>query len=161
SVELSPDKRPGEVTLRLGKEQMIRGRVLSTEGKPVAGASVKLTGGFAGKGGSLDGFLTAWKSEWQLAFQRADRWFHLPQGGPLRATTDKDGRFQLSGLGAERVSLLEVSGPGIARGKLHVIGRRGFDPKPYNEAALGRVPAEFRAHERTPLLYGPSFDYIA
>src|SRR5205807_2156759 len=39
-VELSGDTRPAEVTLRLVKEQTIRGRVLSTEGKPVAGARV-------------------------------------------------------------------------------------------------------------------------
>src|SRR5262249_4026087 len=65
------------------------------------------------------------------------------------------------GGGAGGVSLLEVTGPGIARGTLHVIGRRGFDPKPYNDAALGRLPPEFRAHERVPLLYGLSFDYVA
>src|SRR5438093_12958053 len=39
-AELSDDKQSGEVTLRLVKEQTIHGRVLSTEGKPVAGARV-------------------------------------------------------------------------------------------------------------------------
>ncbi|MBI1916034.1 MAG: sigma-70 family RNA polymerase sigma factor [Planctomycetes bacterium] len=160
-VDLTAGKQPEEVTLRLVKDEVIRGRVLSTEGKPVVGASVSLNGVLATTEGSLDAFLTAWKQEWQLAFQRTGKRLYLPLESVVRTTTDKEGRFQLSGVGAERIALLEVKGAGIAHGTLYVVGRQGFDPRPYNDAALKRVPPELLILDQTPLMYGLSFDYVA
>jgi hypothetical protein len=79
----------------------------------------------------------------------------------LSATTDKDGRFRISGAGAERVAALRVKGPGIAQAELYVITRPGFDPRPYNRAALEGIPPELRIPGQPPLLYGPTFDYVA
>ena len=66
-------REPAELTLRLVKDQPIRGRVVNTEGRPVPGARVAVDGLFASAEERLDDFLTAWKREWQLAPQRMSK----------------------------------------------------------------------------------------
>jgi hypothetical protein len=75
--------------------------------------------------------------------------------------TDKDGRFQIAGAGVERVAALEVQGHGIARTPLWVLTRPGLDPAPFNRAALEGIAPELRIPGQPPLLYGPTFEYVA
>jgi protocatechuate 3,4-dioxygenase beta subunit len=160
-AELPRGGGPAELTLRLVKDQPIRGRIINTEGRPVAGARVAVDGLFASAEERLDDFLTAWKREWRLAWQRTSKHLFLPHGRVLSAATDKDGRFRISGAGAERVATLRVKGPGIAQAELYVLTRPGFDPGPYNRAVLEGIPPELRIPGQPPLLYGPTLDYVA
>jgi RNA polymerase sigma factor (sigma-70 family) len=161
-AELPKGNPPAEMTFWLVKDQPIRGRILNTEGKPLAGVRVAAVTLLATPEGQLDDFLTSWKNEWQLTAHRMAKPLHLPLDKFLPSVpTDKDGRFQITGVGVERVALLTVKGKGIAQDQLYVLCRPGLDPARYNRAAQERLPPQFRIPGQPPVLYGPTFDYVA
>jgi RNA polymerase sigma factor (sigma-70 family) len=145
----------GDVELRTVRDNAVRGRVIDTQGKPVAGVTVAVrhVGTYANN--SLDGFLVAWKMR--------DPFSGVPPGvkgtweeGVFPATTTgKDGRFTLTGVGSERVVALRLRGPGMAEAEVWVVNRAGFDPRPYNQAtedALAQLPIKLGSKW---LLQGP------
>jgi RNA polymerase sigma factor (sigma-70 family) len=156
-----PEPAGGDVTVRLVKDQPIAGRVLDSEGRPVSNATVRIQGLSTGPDDRLDAFLQAWKAQWH------DAWSHLstatvPPADAVKVTpVDRDGRFQITGAGAERLVALEVKAPAIAQTLIYIVTREGFDPKPYNQAADGNRPGMRRIPGDTPQLYGPSFDLVA
>jgi predicted alpha/beta-hydrolase family hydrolase len=160
-AELPKGGAPAELTLRLVKDQPIRGRVRNTEGQPLAGVRVTLVGVRAPVQGGLDGFLAAWKRDWEKALQLPSKEVYVPGNPSLSVKTDKDGRFQIAGAGAERIAPLQVEGHGIARTPLWVLTRPGLDPAPFNRAALEGIAPELRIPGQPPLLYGPTFEYVA
>src|SRR5262249_28909544 len=100
-VRLPEKGPPVGLVVRLAKSQPIRGRVLNTEGKPVPGVRINLYGILTPRR-RLDDFLNAWRREWRTASREMNDGLYLPPFlGFGRATTDKDGRFQLSGMGVE------------------------------------------------------------
>jgi RNA polymerase sigma factor (sigma-70 family) len=150
-----------EKTLRLVKDVPIRGRLLDTQGKPLAGARVRVGTILSPDDDKLDAFLTGWKQSWQDA-RHVRKTLYAPLEGVLPVvTTDKEGRFELTGAGAERVVLLEVRGPSTSKATLYVVSRPGLDPRPINAAVLDRIPAAARIPGQPPLLYGCTFDYVA
>ncbi len=99
--------------LRLVKDHVLRGRVIDTEGKPVAGAHIVATRVDVFDANSVDSFLTAWMNR-MISFSLPGGDRILQHSGDIVATTTGvDGRFALAGTGAERVLLLEVSGAGL------------------------------------------------
>jgi hypothetical protein len=115
---------------------------------------------FAPTSGRLDGFLTAWKQEWGIATQQTDkRLFVLGKMFPV--TWTDDGRFEIKGVGRERVARVTVTGANIAHMQLWVVTRDGIDARSYNDAALARIPPDLRLPGQPPLLYAPSFDAVA
>ena len=153
-------EKGGELTLRLVKDQPIEGRVVTTEGKPVAGVRVSILTLAVSTDGKLDTFVTAWKREWRMAFTETERMF-LPLGKILApATTDKDGHFRIVGAGSERLAGLRLCGSGVAQESLYVVNRAGFDAAAVNKAVLDRIPAEMRLPGQPPLLYGPKLTYV-
>ena len=68
-----------------------------------------------------------------------------PFEAPASTTTDKEGRFQLKGLGRDRAWVLEIHGPNISRRRIWV-------------ATLATPP---KALETSVGLYGPSFEHVA
>lgn len=149
------------VTLKLVKDQPITGRILNTEGKPVAGVTVRSSGIYVPAGGKLDDYLAGWKKNWQDAASTPKKRLHWPIDSVMgKTTTDKDGRFQLTGLGSERIVQLSIEGHGVAYADPYVILRAGFDGKPYNEAARGQVPAQLQIKGQIPTLYGPDFTFV-
>jgi RNA polymerase sigma factor (sigma-70 family) len=141
--------KPGKpVELRLVKDRPIRGRIVTTEGKPVAGARVAVRNLRVYADNSLESFLIAWekrRGNSEMPDGVKGLW---PEGVvPFAATTGADGRFVVRGVGSERVVLLRISGPGITSTELWVVNRDGFDPKPYNQ--------ELRNHSPGRVLYGP------
>jgi RNA polymerase sigma factor (sigma-70 family) len=150
----------GEVTLRLVKDLPIRGRILNTEGRPVAGATVAVHSLFATPDGRVDTFLAAWKRSWQEAPMQATRPHYGPAGPRPPQVTGADGRFEVTGCGAERVVLLDVSGPGIAKATAWVVTREGLDVRSINKAAAERMPAP-PVRGSDPVLFGPTFDFVA
>jgi RNA polymerase sigma factor (sigma-70 family) len=153
---------PAELTLRLVEDLLIDGRILSTEGKPLAGIRVGIVSLATTPQGKLDPFLTAWKNQWRLASQQTPKRLFVPSNKVLSsATTDKDGRFRLGGGGVGRVAILEVRGTAISQGSLWVVGQDGFDPAEINKSVLSRTPLEERQLQPPPQLYGPKFTYVA
>jgi hypothetical protein len=165
------DAADSEVKLRTVKDQTVRGRVVDTQGKPVAGARVVVTRISVYADNSLDDFLAGWKSRApvQPSFPPGIRGEPSPEqvlgretGVLPEAKTDADGRFTIAGAGAERLVTLRVGGGGLAAAEVCVVNRDGFDPKPYNEATeklmaavRGLPPSQRR------LLHGPAPSVIA
>jgi len=110
-----------------GQEQTVRlveggppieGRIVDLEGRPVAGARVKVE-----RFNSAEGDLSPW-----IAKARDGGvdgiWRNLDQlPFTAEATTGPDGRFLMEGGGRDRIAELLVSGPTIATARLFVLGR--------------------------------------
>ena len=147
--------------VKLAKDQVVEGRVLDTEGKPVVGASVKVVTVFAPGEGKLNDFLTGWKNEWQDALRLLNDRMYMPleslHGG---GKTDKDGKFTLKGIGVERIGVVEVSGRGYAKATCYVVTRSGLDSGPINKAAHEKIAAELRIPGYPPLLTGPMVELV-
>jgi len=135
-----------EVTLTLPKERSLRGRIVDQQGKPVSGASVVATTFLAyDSDASTDAHLKEWVTErYQYgAPPDADRemWFSdrhrgNPEGrSPYSATTDKDGRFEIAGIGTGQIAILAMRSSGMADKEIIALNRAGFDPNPINKAA--------------------------
>jgi RNA polymerase sigma factor (sigma-70 family) len=144
--------------LRLVKDNVIHGKIVDTQGKPVAGVQVAVTTVGAVNGNSVDRFLSAWTNRmYSFQWPEADR--NLWQGGGAiaPATTDADGRFSLAGTGAERLVHLHTSGADSAAADWRVVNRPGFNATPYNETARKQSPiiVSGSGHPPAPVLHGP------
>jgi hypothetical protein len=144
------------MVLKLVKDQPITGRVVDTEGKPMAGVKVAIASVVVPENDRLDDYLNGWKKRWRETASTPRKRLYVPLDtiGGL-TTTDRDGRYQLAGAGVERIVQLTMEGRGAARATPYVITRVGFDGKAHNEAALAQVPAELRIKGQQPILYGP------
>jgi RNA polymerase sigma factor (sigma-70 family) len=138
------------LTLRLVKDVPISGRVLDGEGKPVAGAKVRVAGVDAYTGEDLSKMiehfrLRGWPGGSEIRWES-----RLPEQANV-STTAADGRFRLAGFGRERSVWLIVEGPAIEYTSIMVMTRLG-------EAVLGPKPPQ---RVRQFKLYGATFDYLA
>ncbi|MDY3550971.1 sigma-70 family RNA polymerase sigma factor [Gemmata sp. JC717] len=151
-----------EVTLRLVPDVPIRGRVITTEGKPAPGVSVTAVAVYVPRDENLDDYLTGWKASLREAMSSQRKRVHSPLTAITgAATTDADGRFALSGLGGERIVHLVVEGGGTARQNPMVITRTGFDPKPYNDVLLRKEHQDLRELNYFRGLNGPAPTLVA
>ncbi|MCA9055396.1 MAG: hypothetical protein KDA75_16255, partial [Planctomycetaceae bacterium] len=115
--------------LTLPTDAPVRGRIVNTEGQPVAGATIEPINISEGRTGSLDAWLQE-STHPQANFYSArnhltelvggnfidgPRWTVVPP-----ATTDDNGRFVLNGLGKERIAEVILRGPGIETRKVFV-----------------------------------------
>ena len=161
---------PAEKTFKLVKDTPIRGRLIDTQGKPVAGASVTVRH-LSGYGDTMDGFLAAWQkrtgdahhpeSKWFVSFRSWDNRKPANAGDMFAAVTDKDGRFTIPHLGCERLVDLYVKGPGIADAGFVIVLRSGFDPTPYNRETLEKLKSPYAVLGYNPMLYPPDTAIVA
>jgi 5-hydroxyisourate hydrolase-like protein (transthyretin family) len=151
----------GEVVLRAVKDHPIRGRVVDTEGKPVKGVTVSVRHLAGYKDNSVDSFLAAWKKRHpQSGLPSGVK--HVSDERAFRTTTTgKDGKFTVTGTGAERVVELRFEGAGIAATELWVVNRPGFDPKPYNKATRDNMASMAFGFGMNWLLSGPDLSVVA
>ena len=151
-----------EVELLTVKDQTIRGRIVDTQGKPVAGATLTVKHVGIYKDNSLDAFLAEWKTRhFMSGLPGGVKQLWREEGAFPVVTTDADGRFSLAGTGTERLVALRLRGTGIAFDDLWVVNRAGFDPKPYNQAMHDNIPQGFGRGGFNPLLYGPDLNFVA
>jgi RNA polymerase sigma factor (sigma-70 family) len=152
------------LTLRLVPEVPIRGRVLDLQGKPVAGARVRVNDRvnaaqlYVPKSGDLTDWLAALKANRMDPWDAERAYFtelYSPAFGSLipAAPTGADGRFQLRGVGGERLAHLRIEGPTIATQIVNVMTRPG-------EAI--RLPlSRRRPRGETTTYHGATFDVLA
>jgi RNA polymerase sigma factor (sigma-70 family) len=161
-----------EVTFKLPRDNPIRGRVIDTQGRPVAGARVAVSSLTVYEKHPADRYLNQWTKEGRargVPLPNGDRSLsaqeHLAvrrhSESPFVVKTDKDGKFQIAGVGAERLVGLTISGAGIADTRIGVMNRAGFDAKPFNEDQNDRrrMPYSFVKHARR--LFGPEPALVA
>ncbi len=116
------------MTLTLSRDDVpIRGRLIDPAGRPLAGASVRLTGLNVPWKRDLSAHLEKQKSPNALYMpidydRRLDTPGVLP-GVATEAFTDADGRFRFKGLGRDRLARLSIKGPGIADTSIVVMTR--------------------------------------
>jgi RNA polymerase sigma factor (sigma-70 family) len=140
----------GPVTLSLHKDDVpFAGKVVTLEGQPVAGATVEAERvGKQAEGDDLKPWLdknvrlrqqSIWLNERELLTVAPPTF-----GAKLTATTDKDGKFRLTGAGRDRVLSLRVTGSGI-------------EHKFYWGVTRPDAPKEgyFKTHDFNYGLYGP------
>ena len=113
---------PEETTVRLEEDgPPIEGRMVDLEGRPVAGARVRVERLWFARQRSVSAWLeqardTATEGPWRGLDQ-------LPAS--IIATTGLDGRFRLVGIGRDRLAEVFVSGPTIATAQLYIANRDG------------------------------------
>jgi 5-hydroxyisourate hydrolase-like protein (transthyretin family) len=145
----------GEVILRLVKDDVpIEGRVLTLEGNPVAGATVKVVSISAAPGEDLSDFI---KTSRMPRSKNLTPW---TVGLTDTLTTGADGRFRLTGVGRERVVEFDIGGPTLETVGVMALSRTGVDEKVLNNP---------RPEEQRPFLddpgrrkvHGAAFDHLA
>jgi hypothetical protein len=153
ATEVRPDE---PVTLKLTKDQPITGRVVNTEGRPLAGVAVAVESVAVAADDKLNDYLAGWTRNWEETLRTPRKFLYLPMDEVTgKVTTDRDGKFTLAGLGAQRIVSIRVSGPGMSATAGQVITRAGFNPKPYNEGAKDDRMPGVRSRRLVPVLYGP------
>ena len=122
------------LALTLPRDEVpIRGRLLGPDGRPLAGASVRLIGLYVPWERDLDAHLEKERQKARSAdvlMTDYDRSLDTPAvlpGMTTEAVTDADGRFRLGGLGRERLARLSVRGPGVADTWITVMTREAPD----------------------------------
>jgi hypothetical protein len=152
----------GELTLRLVKDEYpIDGRILDTEGRPVAGVTVRRLEILTTAKEDLTPVLKAWSQQaYHAAVHLADKSLANLDQAELNqtATTGPDGRFRLVGSGRERMTKLRIEGPTIQSMTVYVAPRDPAAIKALNQAPSS--PA-MRALGKGPMVYGPRFDHVA
>jgi len=151
-----------DVTLRLTQDVPITGRVVNTEAKPIAGVSVSALYIYVPDKENLDDYLAGWLRSFQDNLSSPRKRLYCPIDGIIgTVTTDKDGRFTIRGAGAERIVHLVFEGKGVARSTPYIITRKGFDPKPYNDALNSKANEHFISLNPFPGVHGPDMTFVA
>jgi RNA polymerase sigma factor (sigma-70 family) len=121
-----------DLVVRLAHDDVpVNGRLLDLQGEPVAGATVRVFALKASPDGNLDKWIAAVKKRTigqdvpereNLSSYFVDELAHFFP--PI--TTDKEGRFQIKGLGRERIVEFTVEGSAIETKVLHVVTKPGL-----------------------------------
>jgi protocatechuate 3,4-dioxygenase beta subunit len=149
-------------TLRLVKDDVdVQGRVLDLQGRPIGGVRVRILDLKTSSKPDLGPFLAAVKANKDgidvLERDFLDRSLHQPDqvipGLPAHVTTDRDGRFRITGIGRERVLAVVFEGPTIETREARIVTRRG---------PTLQTP-RYRNSPRDGILtyYGATFDHAA
>jgi RNA polymerase sigma factor (sigma-70 family) len=147
------------LTLRLAKDDApLTGRILDLQGKPVAGVTVRVQGLHAPFKGDLAAFVSALKDKKEFFPPMQEHLFGSTGGdiGSLFAPvkTGDDGRFEIKGVGCERLAGLRIEAPAIATCDFYAMTRPGDTM---------HAPGYRRYEPRTDkfAIYGNGFDHIA
>ncbi len=147
----------GELSLRLVKDVPIKGRILNAEGRPVAGAKLRVQlVKFFGVNG-LDKYLEYRRAHGydRAASQGDSVWGPLP-GQPTEITSDTAGRFTLTGVGRERlVAFYITSGASIQHGRPFEVMTRTADTV-RGVTVPGQPQGSIYGN-----VYGANFDFVA
>jgi beta-lactamase regulating signal transducer with metallopeptidase domain len=154
------DQVDTDLAIKLPENCPIRGRLTDTEGRPVKDAKIVVANIQSANDGSLDRLLEKWKRQPQQLQGIPERMLPLYQ--PFAAVPVEDngeGRFTISGVGHERVALLNIVAPGYTSDELRVVTREGFDAAEYNKQITANT-GPFRMPGRLPRFFGPEFDHV-
>jgi hypothetical protein len=121
-----------EITLRLARGDVpIHGRLLDQEGRPLAGARVRLSALQVPWKRDLDAHLKKFGASkhqvWMFDYERSLYHPNVLPGVGTETITDADGRFRLSGLGRDRLADLTVTAASIVDADLTVMTRDAPD----------------------------------
>jgi len=129
----------------------ITGRIVDLEGRPVAGATVRIMSYATPRTGDLTPWLDAIRSDQPAVIARRQHldFLEVPAEAPRKATTDPQGRFRFESFGAERIAHVLLEGPTIATAFFTVVTR---------PIESFRARGDLRGPET---IYGADFTYSA
>jgi protocatechuate 3,4-dioxygenase beta subunit len=156
-VRLDPAAGSSDLSLRLVKDIPVSGRILDQEGKPVAGAKLRLSSVQAYAGEDLKDALAEFRKLNRVPSGKK-RWGGPLPGGARVATTGQDGRFRMTGLGSERLVSLHIEGSGIEAADIQVMARA-------SEEVVGPDKVDLPTGKTITVVprkvYGANFRYLA
>ena len=129
-----------KLEFRLGEDAPLEGTLVDEDGRPLAGATVRLVSTTFPASGSLD--------EWQKKLEEGGltrntrpkdrRYFHFPKALSPRAKTDADGRFAMHGVGRDRMAWVQMMGGDAAYGHVRMV-TRALDEALLERANVGNI----------------------
>jgi hypothetical protein len=154
----------GERTLRLAKDDVpIHGRILDLQGKPISGVTIRVDGLSQPLAADLTPWLEALRHDKSDAYPTEGRFLtDLPTGalsGSRLAeifpavTSDAQGRFQLKGIGRERIAGLRIDGPTIEAKQVRVMTRPA--------ETITALESRMNPQGGTVTYHGATFDHYA
>src|SRR5262245_29743720 len=153
----------GEQTFRLAADDVpIRGRVIDLEGQPLPGAKVLLKKVQTTPDGNLEPVFARWTQDPYIAVNTdASKRLYVPTaaGLPEAVTADRDGRFEIKGVGRGRLLGVEFKADGIEFAAAYIVTLPEFDPK--KRALTPKPPAPNVPARPGPELYGADFTHTA
>ena len=155
---------PGQpVTLNLVEDDVpVEGTIEDLEGRPLAGIIVRPMVVDAPRTGRLDRFIERFRENpfFPPIGGREDFRALLPPFPGAELKTDGQGRFRLSGVGRERLVLLEIEGPNVEHLHIYVATRPGVDFR-----RVDRSSADYRRGMEggapLPVVYSSKFHHLA
>ncbi|APZ95867.1 M56 family metallopeptidase [Fuerstiella marisgermanici] len=138
----------------------LTGRVVSTEGQPVAGVRIRIDRMWFNRTGSLDSWEAASKADKADSYSLRKETPLATNGAQLAAAipdvqTDKDGRFVMKGIGRERVVQLLVGGAGVEAKMIKARTRKGKTFEVPNSWRMGDRP------NNRDIYYPAEFTHVA
>jgi RNA polymerase sigma factor (sigma-70 family) len=126
-VNVPADGKCDDLTIQMVKDDgPINGQIVDLEGKPVAGATLRLMQINSARGDNLGHWLEAAKDKKAQSLELEHRYFdRYTIAVPLQAATDLAGRFRLDGIGRNRLVHAQLDGPTIASQHLCIVTRPG------------------------------------
>ena len=158
-VEVPADGKTDDLTIRLAEDDVpITGQIIDLEGRPIAGATLRLLQINAAPGEDLGPWLDAVQAKNGARLELEQRYLkRFTIAVPLQVTTDSAGRFRLTGIGRNRLVAAQLDGPTITSQHLHMLTR----PGKAIEVADYEGRAESNDPRRVTTYYGADFRHAA
>jgi RNA polymerase sigma factor (sigma-70 family) len=139
-IAAGPLLKGGEATLQLARDDVpIRGRAVDPQGRPLPGVTVRANQIAAVNAGiDPDSVLAAGEYRYETA--TSSYWDPTWLGRQGTWTTDADGRFEIRGVGRDRIVELGLDGPGLAHVAVHAMARLSRTPPKPRPQPSGRSP---------------------
>ena len=155
-TEVPADGPSDDLTLQLVEDETITGQIVDLEGRPVPGATLQVLEVRGAVGEDLGPWLEAAKAKEGLGKTVDGQ--HLARVTIALApmvTTDAQGRFRLTGIGRNRLVMVQLDGPTIASEYLNILTRPGKnievlrfkEPRSRGHLLRRQLPARGRADQ--------------
>ncbi len=151
--------------LRLVRDDLpIRGRILDTQGRPAANATVRVEWMATTRDGvDPDALLASGKLDWDgittPTIQRPEWPCPVWISRDAALTTDAEGRFSINGLGRDRAAVLRIEGPGLEHARVAVLDRTARNPNANRRRAASSKP-DMLYQDSDLTLYGTEFEHV-
>ncbi|HLN28867.1 MAG TPA: sigma-70 family RNA polymerase sigma factor [Gemmataceae bacterium] len=156
-VDLPADGLPNKITFHLVRDMPVRIRIVGTEGKPIPGVAVNVGGVMAPD--KLEESLKAWQRSPRATELAPGKGLMLPLAPILHPpVSDKEGKVEIPGIGADRFVTLEVKHPDYVQSTVIVVTSESLDLRTINRKLAKDSPAGLESWRTT--LLGPNLAHV-
>jgi RNA polymerase sigma factor (sigma-70 family) len=158
-LKVPTDGKKENLAVRLVNDDVpVTGQIVDLEGKPVAGATLRLMQINAAPGHDLKPWLEACRNKRGLSLELEQQYLkEYTIAVPLEVTTDSAGGFKMTGIGSNRLIRVQLDGPTITSQHLCILTRPG---EPIQVTEHEGDP-EFREPSTVTTYYGANLRHVA